>query len=298
MTNKLPILNILCGVPGSGKSTYAKLLEFEGFKVLSSDAFRQCFYGNENDQSHNSIVFECLYKVAVDLINNGESVVIDATNINIKTRRKALEHFKHCNCIKVCTVICTPPMGIKINDANRERNVGADVIDKYIASFEIPMKEEGFDYIDFYYSKKDVNALENLELYLCDFALYYDQNNEHHSHTLGEHCLIASNLYIADNHNYDKNIADALLYHDIGKPYTMTFDENKVSHYFGHANYGAYICVCSQQFRLGKLSRESVFLINHHMKPYSEFNDKSKKLFGEEIWKKLEIVHKYDKESH
>lgn len=299
--SRAPILNILCGVPGAGKSTYAKTLESQGYVVMSSDKIRKVFYGDENCQTHNDSVFDILYKVATDHLSDGRDVVIDATNINVKTRGKALSHFTNVNCIKVCTVICTPPIGIKINDANRKRCVGSEVIDKYLKLFEIPTRDEGFDYIEFYYPQRDKGALEDLEVYISDFALYYEQNNPHHSHTVGEHCVIASNAYLLENETKDKDIANALLYHDIGKPYTMTRDEKGVNHYYGHGNYGAYMCVCSRQFRLGKLSPESVFYINHHMSPYlwqGKQAEKFRKFYGDEVYNNLMIVHKYDDEAH
>lgn len=297
----ISVLNILCGVPGSGKSTYARTLESKGFIVLSSDTIRKVFYGDENNQEHNGTVFDILYRVAADHLNDGRSVVIDATNINVKARTKALNRFVSCNCIKMCTVICTPPIGIKINDANRKRNVGSEVIDKYLKMFEIPTRDEGFDYIEFYYPQIDKGALEDLDVYISDFALYYDQNNPHHSHTVGEHCIIASNKYLLDNEEVDRDIFDALLYHDIGKPYTMTIDDNGISHYYGHGNYGAYMCICSHQFRLGKLSSKSVFYINHHMSPYlwkDGQSEKFKKMYGDTIYNNLMIVHRYDEEAH
>ena len=301
--SRIPILNILCGAPGSGKSTYAKTLESQGYFVLSSDKIRKVFYGDENNQEHNNSVFEILYRVAVDRINDGDSVVIDATNIGVKARKKALGHFKDCKCIKVCTVICTPPLSIKINDANRKRSVGSEVIDKYLKSFEIPTREEGFDYIEFYYPQWGGCILANIEEDMYDFALYYEQNNPHHSHTIGIHCILASNEYLLDSSVKNKDIADALLYHDIGKLYTTTRDAKGISHYYGHGNYGAYVCMCSEQFKLGKLSPESVFYINHHMEPYfwKERNkdfEKFKNLYGEEKLNNLMIVHKYDEEAH
>lgn len=297
--SRVPILNILCGIPGSGKSTYAKSLEADGYAVLSSDKLRKELYGDENDQTHNEEVFNTLYNYAKIILENGGSVVIDATNISMKSRRKALSQFSNISCIKVCTVICTPLPQIFINDNNRERRVGADVVNKYLQAFEIPIREEGFDYIQFYYPFED--CLVDIDGLLYT-TLNYNQNNHHHTNTLGEHCIRACNLYISENSNYDKDMADALLYHDIGKVVTRSEDENGESHYYEHHNAGAYLCVCSKQFRDGRLSEKSVFLINHHMRPYfwkeQKTHLKYEKLFGTELYSRLINMNYYDREAH
>lgn len=297
--SRVPILNILCGVPASGKSTYAKTLEAKGYVVLSSDKLRKELFGDENDQTHNEEVFNTLYNRAQILLENGYDVVIDATNINIKSRRKALSHFNRVNCIKVCTVICTPYATLIENDRLRDRQVGEEVINKYIQSFEIPMRFEGFDYIEFYYPFED--DLANLDKLLVSL-LNYDQNNHHHENTLGVHCVLSSNRYILESDDYNKDMANALLYHDLGKILTRSEDDNGESHYYEHHKAGAYLCVCSNEFRRGKLSQDSVFLINHHMRPYFWKDDKThqkyKGVFGDRLYNLLMEFNKYDREAH
>ena len=43
---------MMCGLPGSGKSTYAEKLEEEGYIIHSSDKIREEL-GDVNDQSKN-----------------------------------------------------------------------------------------------------------------------------------------------------------------------------------------------------------------------------------------------------
>ena len=54
-------LNILIGIPGSGKTTFAKSKLFENYIYLSSDEIRKELYGFEN-QEHNNEVFDLLHK--------------------------------------------------------------------------------------------------------------------------------------------------------------------------------------------------------------------------------------------
>ena len=54
--------NIMIGIPGSGKSNYAKkCLINDNTEYLSSDGIRIELYGFE-DQTHNDVVFETMKK--------------------------------------------------------------------------------------------------------------------------------------------------------------------------------------------------------------------------------------------
>ena len=59
MTN----LYMMCGISGSGKTTwadaYAKVYHAQ---VFSSDAIRAELFGDENNQKHNSQVFDVLHE--------------------------------------------------------------------------------------------------------------------------------------------------------------------------------------------------------------------------------------------
>lgn len=82
---KFPFMVMLVGLPGSGKSTAAKVFsERKDCVVLSSDAIREELYGNVNDTEHNAKVFEVLHRRSRDLLRAGISVCIDSTNLSKK----------------------------------------------------------------------------------------------------------------------------------------------------------------------------------------------------------------------
>lgn len=66
-----------------------------------------------------------------------------------------------------------------------------------------------------------------------DSAMTCEQKNPHHCYSVGEHTLHAL-LYV----EADKVLRLAMLFHDIGKPVTITEDENGVSHFYGHPQKG------------------------------------------------------------
>jgi len=137
-------LIIMVGVPGSGKSTYVKK-NLQDYKVLSSDEIRKELFGDESCQSNNILVFNTLYKRAREYLLLGYNIVIDATSINVKERKRVLDNFKDLQIKKIAIYIKTPIEICYKQDSERERKVGKDVIDYFNSNFEVPTKEEGFD---------------------------------------------------------------------------------------------------------------------------------------------------------
>ena len=96
---------MLMGISSSGKSTLAQTMAAKcNYKVFSSDALREELFGDENDQTHNSEVFEELHRRILKALDAGENCVYDATNLNRKRRIQFLERLKKYENIysKVC----------------------------------------------------------------------------------------------------------------------------------------------------------------------------------------------------
>ena len=62
-----------------------------------------------------------------------------------------------------------------------------------------------------------------------DLCMNTEQNNPHHIYTVGEHTL-QSMKYVEK----EKVLRLAMLFHDMGKPKTMTTDEKGINHFHGH----------------------------------------------------------------
>jgi predicted kinase len=86
-------LVITFGIPGSGKTTWARkvLSENEGFERICPDEIRaELCNGNPSDQSRNGDVWKEAYHTLKAKLEHKKIVIFDATNIN-PTTRKALE---------------------------------------------------------------------------------------------------------------------------------------------------------------------------------------------------------------
>lgn len=67
-----------------------------------------------------------------------------------------------------------------------------------------------------------------------DLAMETKQNHPHHCYNVGEHTL-----HSLAQIEPDKVLRLAMLFHDIGKPVSLTRDENGFTHFHGHAAIGA-----------------------------------------------------------
>ena len=145
-------LYLTIGAPGSGKSTYAKnLIKDKDIKYLSSDELRAQLGKDESDQTVTGQVFNHIKKKVVEYLEMGDSVLIDATNINKKDRKYYIDTAKQNNA-KVIGLVCAVTKNelIERNTKRGEsgvRNVPVWVIEKMLNKYEPPTTEEGFDEI-------------------------------------------------------------------------------------------------------------------------------------------------------
>lgn len=302
---RIPILYIMCGLPASGKTTKAKeIVAEEGAEYVSSDEIRKELYGDESCQSDNQKVFEHYYKRMNQYLSEGKDVVIDSTNVTLKSRKRIFSECK-VNCEKFIYVIATPIEICYENDLKRERHVGKEAIDKFWKSFQFPQDFEGFSgttVINLYSNVSKVS----IEKIIKDMKVF-DQKNPHHKFTLGEHCLIAKKLFEKSLINDIKKslVKDSCYYaaliHDVGKMFSQSFDKNGVAHYYNHANIGAYYIISHFNdlfFNYGNNTNPSlvIFLVNYHMLAHEIHTEKAinkyKNLFGEE-W--FDLLMKFQK---
>ena len=293
---------IMVGLPGSGKSTIAK--DFENnyhSKVFSSDEYRKKLLGSEENQGNNALVFNTIYADLKEFFKSGKDAILDATNITRKGRVQWINLAKSFGYTITAYVVNTKLSECVKRDSNRERKVGVQVMQKMIKRFECPQYFEGFDCIYIttlnpYNESKRSAYLEKMD--------NFDQNNHHHDFTVGVHCQKLSQ-YIKNNFP-NSSMEEAGSWHDVGKMFTQTTDEEGESHYIGHANYSSYwILTHNEVVNFNNDTNtllDIIFYVNEHMHirdiiKSTKAVKKYKDIFGEKKYEELIQFNKADNAS-
>ena len=143
------VLIVLCGLPGSGKSTYANYLTESGhFECVSTDQIRKRFYGNENIQGNGKEVFNTAFLHLQTYGLSKKNCVFDATNITPRARRRVVQECRPYYDLIICKYIDTPLDVCLHRNSQRERVVPKEVILRMYKNFTLPSREEGFDYVE------------------------------------------------------------------------------------------------------------------------------------------------------
>lgn len=143
-------LIMLIGVPGSGKTTFARKMSSElGYKIISSDVIRQTFPGIEENK-----VFPTVYKMCIEELKNNRNVILDATNITPKVRKRAWDALDsyEVKYEKVAYYFDTPQdiCVSRVEKRNLDKNelyLPVDVIVSYYQNIVKPTCDEGFSEI-------------------------------------------------------------------------------------------------------------------------------------------------------
>ena len=291
-------LIMMVGLPGSGKSTLATALAKEkDYRCFSSDEYRKKLLGAESDQTQNAYIFEQSYTNLVASLKQGFDCIFDATNINRKNKKKLISQVRNLSNLRITAYIVNTPIELCYRrDADRERTVGVEVIDKMMRKFECPQFFEGFDKIVIF----NTQAFDEKQYKLiADKMINFDQNNRHHLFTLGEHCM-----KLATNYEKGSNQCLAGLLHDVGKLFTQVIDTEGQAHYYNHDSIGAYYVLSHLELLPDRLALrdilEIVFYINYHMRAHRDFlgtkaQKKYRSLFGDELFDKLMQFAEYDR---
>ena len=77
-------LFLITGLPGTGKSTFARALsELTGAVALESDRFRGLLFGQPvHSQRESAILFRAIRSAAAKLLSDGQAVIVDATSVS------------------------------------------------------------------------------------------------------------------------------------------------------------------------------------------------------------------------
>ena len=309
-------LIILCGLPGSGKSSYAEKFKtvddtfYKGNTVIhSSDAIREELFGDASTQEDNGRVFELMQKRTREDLRAGKTVIYDATNITRKSRKSAIACAHPTHDTVEVHIIWAPVNVCLRRDASRDRQVGPDVIDKMLRRWQSPDPvTEGFDNISLTCTDPGFNHVDYVSRKTAEMHIAHD--NPHHTLGVYDHCLQASLNISNCGEKVPEEVLVATYWHDIGKPYTKFYKQNKETgeydmskaHYYDHQNVGAYLAYglfLSEKFLSDYkiiTACKTSWYINMHMDPF--FNTKFYNTLPayEKHW--IDVIHEADTKAH
>jgi tRNA uridine 5-carbamoylmethylation protein Kti12 len=137
------ILYAVCGIPGSGKTTYSRQLAKElGAKLYCYDERPDGNHLGKIESSH----IEMWRDIFTDL-NNGEDVICDDLHTTKRERVSILHAVNDSNCKKVLIVMETPLEVCLERNANRINRLPDNVVKAIHRSYEPPTFGEGWDEI-------------------------------------------------------------------------------------------------------------------------------------------------------
>jgi predicted kinase len=141
---------IAVGLPGSGKSTYAKnFIKGKDIEYLSSDELRAVFGKSEEDQTVTPLVFGHIKRKVDEFLKDGKNVLVDATSVNRRERTDYINAAKKYGAKVVALVFKMDRAGLIARNQKRGSEGGRVVpdwvIDKMLAKYEEPSTSEGID---------------------------------------------------------------------------------------------------------------------------------------------------------
>lgn len=154
-----PVIYVLIGLPGSGKSTWMKSLmnsSDKEFVLVSSDAEIDKI-ANEMNKTYSEIFDEYIGKAtglmkntAKNAINLNKNIVWDQTNMSKKKRKGILQTLSD-DYYKIAVDFTVDPKELERRLEKRAKETGKfipkNVIDSMGKSYQSPSKDEGFDEI-------------------------------------------------------------------------------------------------------------------------------------------------------
>lgn len=142
MSKELTMI-LMVGVPASGKSTWAEdYAKKNNFVHISTDKIRGEVGKGEDDQTISPVAFAIARKRAMEALSISKSVVIDATNINHQFRRGWIKMGREHGAKIIAVVFEVSRDELIRRDTERERHVGADIIDQFLGQYKRPDETE------------------------------------------------------------------------------------------------------------------------------------------------------------
>ncbi len=136
-----PELILLCGLSGSGKSTFISG-KLEGYRVISLDSIRKELFGKEDIQRNFGKVIQCAKERLKNSLRKNEKVLWDATSLRVDFRSMIIDLTRSYGGLTTLVFIHTTVKEAETGNKNRDRQVPQAVLEKQINTFEFPVHDE------------------------------------------------------------------------------------------------------------------------------------------------------------
>lgn len=150
-------LYVMVGIPGAGKTTYAKT-KFGHAVRIGSDDLRKEFFGKELTLRGYRMIHRTMLQRASESLREGRDVVIDCMNASVRARSAYFQILPKGTFI-AAVYLKTPVREALRNNRNRSRHVPAVGILWNRLRIRAPRETEGFDGIVIK-SKKEIRIGE------------------------------------------------------------------------------------------------------------------------------------------
>ena len=149
-----PRLLMLAGLPGSGKSTFARqVTSHQPFLVLESDRLRKILVARpQYTADEHSRVFRACHRLLDEFLAQGYPVILDATNLGQRNRRPVLSLARKHNVPLAIVVVTAPPDLVRQRLAQREAGLdpctwsdaGVEIYSRMAPAWQ-PVRSEHFE---------------------------------------------------------------------------------------------------------------------------------------------------------
>lgn len=304
----MPRFKMLIGLPGSGKSTFARnLVKSQDWVHLSSDAIARSYSACGESIDYQKVFAE-MYRQTAAALSSGKNVIYDATNLTAKRRKSFLNRIKPHQAEAEALVFLTPYSILKERNQKRldSERVPEFVLERYIRSFQFPKLDEPFDKVTVIsnpslaadrvisineirqtFSKPEISYQEILDFYqmfqetkpLLDFESITKQIYQVFTETRKE---------ISDPEEFELLSWVALL-HSIGKPYVRKNLPLEDDNFYGYEHVGVYLSypvLSSLQFSESFIF-DVLLLIDEHVEARYSKRGKLKRRLGLKNYERL-----------